>query len=83
VKTDGRTWNTDGPAVNVSSWVRLVRAGDMFTGYVSTNGLDWQRVDSIAVDMGNTVYVGLALTAHNNSELNSTLFDHVTVTPAP
>jgi uncharacterized repeat protein (TIGR03806 family) len=81
VKTDGRTWNTDGPAVNVSCWVRLVRTGDMFTGYVSTNGTDWQRVDSIAVPMGRTIYVGLALTAHNNTELNSTLFDHVTVTP--
>ena len=30
--------------------------------------------------MSRTVYVGLALTAHNNSELNSALFDHVTVT---
>ncbi len=83
VKADGHTWNTDGPAVNVSSWVRLIRAGNMFTGYVSTNGIDWQRVDSIAVHMDKTVYVGLALTAHNNTELNSTLFDHVTVTPAP
>ena len=38
VKTDGPTWNTDGPAVNVPCWVRLVRAGDMFTGYVSADG---------------------------------------------
>ncbi len=81
VKTDGPTWNTDGPAVNVSCWVRLVRAGDMFSGYVSADGHDWKWVDSIAVHMGKTVYVGLALTAHNNLELNSTLFDHVTVTP--
>jgi hypothetical protein len=33
--------------------------------------------------MGRTVYVGLVITAHNNAELNSALFDHVTVTPAP
>jgi hypothetical protein len=32
--------------------------------------------------MNKTVYVGLALTAHNNSELNSALFDHVTITPS-
>jgi uncharacterized repeat protein (TIGR03806 family) len=81
VKTDGPTWNTDGPAVNVSCWVRLVRAGDKFTGYVSADGQDWKWVDSIAVHMGKTVYIGLALSAHNNTELNSTLFDHVTVTP--
>jgi hypothetical protein len=39
-------------------------------------------VDRITIPMGRTVYVGLALTAHNNSALNSALFDHVTVTPA-
>jgi len=33
--------------------------------------------------MNQTVYVGLVLTAHNNTELNSTLFDHVTITRAP
>jgi hypothetical protein len=63
--------------------VRLVRTGDKFTGYVSADGQDWKWVDSIAVHMGKTVYVGLALTAHNNTELNSTLFDHVTITPTP
>ncbi|MGA9779061.1 MAG: PQQ-dependent sugar dehydrogenase [Verrucomicrobiia bacterium] len=81
LKTDGPTWNTDGPAVNVSCWVRLVRAGDKFTGYVSADGQDWKWVDSITVPMNQTIYAGLVLSAHNNTELNSTLFDHVTVTP--
>lgn len=75
------TWNTDGPPANVPYWVRLVRTGEMVTGYASKDGTDWHRVDSIAVPMGKTVYVGLALTAHNNSELNSALFDHVSISP--
>jgi hypothetical protein len=62
--------------------VRLIRTGDTFTGYVSTDGHDWKQVDRIVVPMGRTIYVGLALTAHNNSALNSALFDHVAVTPA-
>jgi regulation of enolase protein 1 (concanavalin A-like superfamily) len=82
VKTSKLTWNTDGPPATVPYWVRLVRTGNMFTGYVSMDGNDWKRVDSIAVPMNKTVYVGLALTAHNNSELNSALFDHVTITPS-
>jgi hypothetical protein len=82
VKTGELTWNTDGPPAVGASWVRLVRAGDLFTGYVSKDGLDWKPVDRIAVPMGRTVYVGLALTAHNNTELNSALFDHVAITPA-
>ena len=83
VKTGELTWNTDGLPAGVPYWVRLVRAGDMFTGYVSKDGQNWKPVDSIAVPMGRTVYVGLVITAHNNVELNSALFDHVTVTPAP
>jgi uncharacterized repeat protein (TIGR03806 family) len=81
VKPDELTWNTDGPSANVPYWVRLVRAGDRITGYASKDGTNWTRVDSIAVPMNKTVYAGLALTAHNNSELNSALFDHLTVTP--
>ncbi|HLX94239.1 MAG TPA: PQQ-dependent sugar dehydrogenase [Verrucomicrobiae bacterium] len=80
VKTGELTWNTDGPPASVPCWVRLVRAGDMFTGYVSKDGHDWKLVDRIAVPMGRTVYAGLAVTAHNNAELNSALFDHVAVT---
>jgi len=75
--------NTDGPSVNVPYWVRLVRAGDTFTGCVSKDGRDWKRVDSVTIPMNKTIYVGLALTAHNNSALNSSLFDNVTVTPVP
>jgi len=82
VKVGELTWNTDGPAANVPGWVRLVRAGTMLTGYVSKDGIDWQRADSIAVPMNQTIYVGLAVTAHNNSALNSALFDHVDITPA-
>jgi regulation of enolase protein 1 (concanavalin A-like superfamily) len=71
--------NTDGPSTTVPYWVRLTRAGDTFTGEVSADGKDWHRVDNIAVPMSKTIYVGLAVTAHNNSELNSVLFDNVAV----
>jgi uncharacterized repeat protein (TIGR03806 family) len=75
--------NTDGPATKIPYWVKLVRAGDTFTGYVSADGKIWQRTDSVTIPMGKTIYAGLALTAHNNSALNSSLFDNVSVTPAP
>jgi len=78
---DNISRNTDGPITNVPFWVKLSRAGDNFTGYVSTDGVNWQRVDSITIPMKKTIFVGLALSAHNNTALNSTLFDNVTVTP--
>ncbi|HEY5345230.1 MAG TPA: PQQ-dependent sugar dehydrogenase, partial [Verrucomicrobiae bacterium] len=73
--------NTDGASAIIASWVRLTRSGDTFTGEISVDGKTWELVDRIAVPMPKTIYVGLALSAHNNSALNSTLFDNVTVKP--
>ncbi len=78
---DNASRNTDGPATSLPFWVKLSRAGDTFAGYVSTDGTNWQRVDSVTLPMKKTIHVGLALSAHNNSALNSTLFDNVTVKP--
>jgi uncharacterized repeat protein (TIGR03806 family) len=72
--------NTDASSTNIHDWVRLTRTGDLFTGEVSADGKDWEHVDSIAVPMGKSIYVGLAVSAHNNSVLNSVLFDHVSIT---
>jgi uncharacterized repeat protein (TIGR03806 family) len=73
--------NTDGPPTKIPFWVKLVRAGDTFTGYLSADGKNWRRTDSVTIPMGRTIYAGLALTAHNNSALNSSLFDNVSVSP--
>ncbi|HVU07540.1 MAG TPA: PQQ-dependent sugar dehydrogenase [Verrucomicrobiae bacterium] len=73
--------NTDGASAIIANWVRLTRKGDAFTGEISVDGKKWTRVDNISVPMNKTIYVGLALSAHNNSELNSTLFDNVSVSP--
>ena len=59
------------------SWVRLVRSGNMFSGYTSTNGLNWVLVNSISVAMSNQIYAGLAVCAHNNSKACMAAFDSV------
>jgi N-acetylneuraminic acid mutarotase len=66
------------PADPPSPWVRLVRGGNTFTGYRSGNGHDWVQTSSATIAMASTVYVGLAVTAHNNTQLNTSTFDHVT-----
>lgn len=78
---DKSTHNTDGASEIMPTWIRLTRQGDAFIGETSVDGQKWQVVDRISVPMKRTVSVGLALCGHNNSELNSSLFDHVTVTP--
>ncbi|MEO8433164.1 MAG: Ig-like domain-containing protein, partial [Acidobacteriota bacterium] len=62
-------------------WVKLVRAGNTFTAYQSTTGASWTLVGSDTIPMAANVFVGLAVTAHNASLLNTTLFDSVAKTP--
>lgn len=60
-------------------WVRIVRQGNTVTGYHSTDGLSWVQRDSIGMVLPQTVYVGLAVTSHNNGTLATATFDNVGV----
>jgi regulation of enolase protein 1 (concanavalin A-like superfamily) len=79
-QTAGSSDSTAGPSTNPPGWVRLVRKGDLFTAYYSTNGVTWQLVDSDSIPMGDTVYVGLPMTSHRNSVAATGTIDSVTVT---
>ena len=49
-------------------WVRLVRAGDGFTAYVSPDGAAWAQLGAAqTIPMDATAYVGLAVTASNGT----------------
>lgn len=61
-------------------WVRLVRVGDTFTAYRSHDGANWEELGSATVAMGRDVFIGLAVTSHNNGVLNTATFDSVTAT---
>ncbi|MBN2162513.1 MAG: carbohydrate-binding protein [Pontiellaceae bacterium] len=62
-------------------WVKLVRNGNTFTAYRSVNGTSWtQQGTPQTISMGASVYIGLAVTAHNASLLSTATFDHVTLT---
>ena len=76
---DNGTASTDGPLAKLPHWLKLVRNHDLFSGYVSANGTNWTAAGSVTVPMGKTLQAGLAVTAHNNSVLNSALFESVTV----
>ncbi|MBN8281215.1 MAG: fibronectin type III domain-containing protein, partial [Gammaproteobacteria bacterium] len=72
---------------NVSTlprWVRLVRQGNTFSGYVSVNGSTWTLRNSTTIAMGSTIYVGLAITSHVDGTLATAAFDNIAlVLPAP
>lgn len=64
-------------------WIRLVRDGNIFSGYTSPDGLNWTNTGSVSNPMPATAYVGLAVCAHNNSALNSATFDNVSLDTSP
>jgi regulation of enolase protein 1 (concanavalin A-like superfamily) len=78
--TDDSTASTDGPAAKIPRWLKLVRSGDNFNGYVSADGTNWNAAGSVTIPLNKNLSAGLAVTGHNNSVLNLTLFENVSVT---
>src|ERR1019366_3979178 len=76
------TQNVTGVPVG-SEYVEIVRSGNNFSGFYSSNGSTWTQLGStVAVPaMGTTANVGLVATASYNSQLTSATFTHVSVVP--
>ncbi len=57
------------PAGVPNAWLRLTRVGNTFTGYRSTNGLNWVPLGTnvAAPAYPASMMVGLAVTAHDNA----------------
>jgi uncharacterized repeat protein (TIGR03806 family) len=77
--TDGPSASADGPEAKLPHWLKLTRNGSVFNGYVSADGTNWLAAGSVTNSLSKKLSGGLALTAHNNNVLNSTLFESVTV----
>jgi uncharacterized repeat protein (TIGR03806 family) len=61
-------------------WVKLTRAGTSFSAYYSANGTTWTQVGTTqTVNLNSGILAGLAVTAHNNSALNTSTFTNVSV----
>jgi RHS repeat-associated protein len=62
-------------------WVKVVRAGNTFSGYKSTDGVTWVQVGSNAtISMAQTVYVGLAVGSGSTTTSSTATLDNVSVT---
>ena len=80
---DGNTSvSTPGSQNTAPRWVKLVRAGNLISGYESPDGTNWTLVGSDTFTMGTTVLVGLGVSSHISGTLATATFDNVTVTTA-
>jgi uncharacterized repeat protein (TIGR03806 family) len=68
-----------GPALQTPAWVRLTRTGDVIRAYHSANGASWTDYGGATIAMSSNILIGMAVTAVDNSALNRSSFDSVTV----
>jgi hypothetical protein len=63
--------------IELPYWIKLERKGSLFTVQHSADGLQWTDVvgqnpftpNSVAIDMNERVYIGLAVTSHSQSHI--------------
>jgi N-acetylneuraminic acid mutarotase len=61
-------------------WLKLTRAGSLFTGYSSTDDKTWTTVGSTTITMVNNIFAGLAVTAHDNTKSCTATFSNFAIT---
>jgi len=55
--------------INAPYWVKITRKGNTISYFISANGHTWNNLGTVDVFMGKHVYIGIAVTSHNNNEL--------------
>jgi len=75
------------PAGVPNAWMRITRAGDIFTGYRSTNGVNWIQLGQTNVSFPPDLVVGFGVSAHDTNLLATGILSGFTlsqpVTQAP
>lgn len=66
--------------VAAPDYLRLVRSGNSFTAFDSSDGVNWTNIGSINVTFSGMALAGLEVSSLNNNEVNISTFDHVSIT---
>jgi endoglucanase Acf2 len=78
--TGGTTAASILPNLVLPQWVKLVKVGNVFTGFYSANGTTWIQVGGpVTIPMSSSVFVGMAVNSHNVGTLATGVFDNVSV----
>ncbi len=64
-------------------WLKLIRIGNEFSGYTSEDGVLWDFIGRATINMSGQVYVGMAVTAHNNGALSTAVYSNVEINRTP
>ena len=67
------------PNAALPYYVRLVRTGNTFTGYISQTNGNWTQVSSATISMDATIQVGIATTSHKDGTIAQAVYNNVSV----
>ena len=64
-------------------WLKLVRSGNTFTAYRSSDGVTWTLYPAspVTVPMSDDVYVGLVMSSNDNAVVGTATIDNVAKSP--
>lgn len=75
-------FNGDGGSASYTfpdAWLKLKRAGNVFSAYRSANGVDWSLVGQTTIEMSSNATAGLAVSSHKFDSLNTSVFENVSI----
>ena len=75
----GATSHTAGPGNSAPYWVRIERVGNVVISSASADGATWTEIRRETIAMSAAIYVGLAVTSHNDGQLCTGTFTNVQV----
>ncbi len=82
-RTSDGDWTSDvysAGVVNGTALVKLVRVGNQFSGFYSTDGANWIQVGSTqTIDMGESIQAGLAVSSWSANAVCTATFQDVTI----
>jgi hypothetical protein len=78
--TGGSSSNTQKTGISAPQWLKLVRSGNVFQAFYSSNGTSWSQLGSTqTISMAGSIFVGLAITSHNSASLCASNIDNVSI----
>lgn len=57
-----------------NTWLRLKRAGNVFTGYAGFDGQNWTQLGTVSLALPAGIYLGFAVSSHNTNQLTTAAF---------
>lgn len=67
-----------------NAWIRITRAGDLFTVYRSTDGVQWVELGNVTATLPAALEVGVGAVSHRNTRTMTATFSNLQIgAPAP